>query len=368
MVVIVTVAVLAVGTPTGRRPAAPAARSSATIPRYYVTISRYVVPLQAVVLDSANGQVTGAVTVPAVVRPDIAAITAAADDRSFIISNYDIGPAGTIDYPLFRLRISATGRPAPLAELLVIPLPVPATTVGGSALSPDGTKVAISLQYQVAGVDSIPYRAIEVIDLVTRVTRTWTAPRDDYSSWPGSPSWADGDTMIAFTWWHSTGRPGRISASSTEVRELDAATAGTDLLDSRVIVPAGGIGDLESALITPDGKAVIAAVYQDHPASDGQRGTLVAQIIELLPDTGRIVAVARTQTAHYASLAERATLIETARVLAVDATGEHAIVQCFQLGRLGIGLVGPGHPSVGFGQFTVLPAAPASDPQVAVAW
>jgi hypothetical protein len=74
------------------------------------------------------------------------------------------------------------------------------------------------------------------------------------------------------------------------------------------------------------------------------------------------------QTAHYASSAERATLIETARVLAIDATGEHALVQCFQLGRLGIGLVGPGHPSVGFGQFTALPGAPASDPRVAVAW
>jgi hypothetical protein len=36
---------------------------------------------------------------------------------------------------------------------------------------------------------------------------------------------------------------------------------------ARAAVPAGGIGDLESALITPDGKAVIAAVYQDHPAS-----------------------------------------------------------------------------------------------------
>jgi hypothetical protein len=361
VIIIVAVAVLAAGTPTGHRPAAPFPRSSVTIPRYYVTISRYVVPLQAVVRDSANGQVTGAVTVPAVVRADVADITAAADDRSFIIGAYDVDPAGTMDYRLFRLRISASGRPAPLTELLVIALPRPATTVGGIALSPDGTKVAISLQYQVASMDSIPYGGIEVVDLATRATRTWIAPRDDYLSWPGQPSWADGDTMVAFTWWHSTGLAGRISASSTEVRELDTATAGTDLLDSRVIVPASGIGDLESALITPDGKAVIAAVYQDHPASGGQRGTLVAQIIELLPDTGRIVAVARIQTARYASLAERETLIQSARVLAIDASGEHALVQCFQLGRLSIGSVGPG-------QFAALPGASASDPRVAVAW
>jgi DNA-directed RNA polymerase specialized sigma24 family protein len=242
VVLIVTVAVLAAGTPAGRRPAAPAAspRSSATIPRYYVTISSYVVPLQAVVRDSADGQVTGAVTVPAVVRPDIATITAAADDRSFIIGTYDIDPAGTMDYRLFRLRISASGRPAPPTELLVIPLPRPATTVGGIALSPDGTKVAISLQYQAASMDSIPYGGIEVVDLATRATRTWIAPRDDYLSWPGQPSWAGGDTMVAFTWWHNTGLAGRISASSTEVRELDTAVAGTDLLDSRVIVPPAG--------------------------------------------------------------------------------------------------------------------------------
>jgi hypothetical protein len=87
----------------------------------------------------------------------------------------------------------------------------------------------------------------------------------------------------------------------------------------------------------------------------------VAQIIELSPDTGRIVAAARTQTAHYASLAEREMLIESARVLAIDASGEHALVQGFQLGRLGIGLAGPG-------QFTALPGASASDPRVAVAW
>jgi hypothetical protein len=362
-------------TGVGHRSAVPSPRPSAVpspqppdeIPRYYVTISEDVRRLQAVVRDSASGRETGAVAIPSADHPGVASITAAADGRSFIIGAYVGGAEYTFDYRLFRLRISAAGRPAALSELQVIPLPR-GTGVEGMALSPDGTRLAISLQYQEPSMDSIPYGGMEVVDLATRATRTWTAPRADYFYWPGPPSWADGDTMIAFTWWHSIGPAGMISASSTEVRELDIGAAGSDLIDSRVIVRPGRFGDLESAMITPDGKRVIAGVYQDEPASGGQRGTMMARIIEFTPGTGRVVAVPRTQTAHYAGWDERTTLIGSTQVLALDAAGEQALVQCFQLGRLGIGLVAPAYPPTRLGQFTALPGASVGNPLVAVAW
>ena len=373
-VLAIAVAALAVGTAAGHRPAGTATRSHVTIPRYYVAISQNVSSLQAVVRDSANGRITGAVTVPSADRPGVAAVTAAADGRSFIVGAYGGGPAGSSSYRLFLLRVSASGRPAPLSELLDIPLPVQGPSVEGIALSPDGASLAISLQYTEPSMDFIPYGGIEVVDLATRATRTWTAPHDDYFYWPGPPSW-DGDTMIAFTWWHSIGPQGFIDASSTQVRELDTATAGSNLMDSLVIVPAGAVrGDIESALITPDGRDIIASTYRDSAASGGQRGTVVAQIVELTPGTGRLIRVLRTQAVRYAEPNQPATLNASSQLLALDADGENALVQCFGFGRLAVGPVGTGTftalpaGQAGTGTFTALPAGQVETSQVAAAW
>ena len=103
----------------------------ASLPRFYVTTSSG--PggrgIQAVVRASASGQVTGTVPVPSALPVEWADsggtfVTAAADDRSFIIGVQG-GQAPTktgLDLRLFRFAISAAGKPGHLTELAAAPM------------------------------------------------------------------------------------------------------------------------------------------------------------------------------------------------------------------------------------------------------
>ena len=119
VIVVVLLAVLPAGTTAGTTAGHPPgrARPPAAMPRYYVTISQYVFHPEAVVRESASGAVTGQAAVPSAERPAVSMVTAAADDRSFIIGAYETGPAGSIVCRFFRLRITVAGRPGPLTEL-----------------------------------------------------------------------------------------------------------------------------------------------------------------------------------------------------------------------------------------------------------
>src|ERR1700723_3467888 len=106
--------------------------------------------IQAVVRASASGQVTGTVPVPSAVPVEWAAsggtfVTAAADDRSFIIGvQGGQGPTKPgLDLRLFRSPTPAAAQPAPLPELAADP--VRDQTTEGIALSPDGKLLAVSL-------------------------------------------------------------------------------------------------------------------------------------------------------------------------------------------------------------------------------
>ena len=202
---------LVAGLTPAHKPAAhkPAVSGSApaSLPRFYVTTSSG--PggrgIQAVVRASASGRVTGTVPVPSALPVEWADsggtfVTAAADDRSFIIGVQG-GQAPTkigLDLRLFRFAISAAGKPGHLTELA--PAPMRNETTEGIALSPDGKLLAVSLQND-SSPD--PVGAIQVLNLATGAIRTWTAPaRSVYI--PGPPSWADGSRVIAFTWLRST--------------------------------------------------------------------------------------------------------------------------------------------------------------------
>jgi hypothetical protein len=130
-------------------------------PRYVVTISQDVPQAEAVVRESAGGKITGQVAIPFTPRQAVSQITAAADDRSFIIGAYQDGPKGSLDLHLFLLRITASGRPGPLTELPAMALRAP-PTVEGIALSPDGELLALSLRFQVPlAPDPLHYGGLE---------------------------------------------------------------------------------------------------------------------------------------------------------------------------------------------------------------
>src|SRR5690349_24789967 len=189
--------------PAARKPAVSGS-APAGLPRFYVTTSSG--PggrgIQAVVRASASGQVTGTVAVPSALPVEWADsggtfVTAAADDRSFIIGVQG-GQAPTksgLDLRLFRFAITAAGKPGHLTELA--PAPMRNQTTEGIALSPDGKLLAVSLMNN-SPAHSVA--AIQVLNLATGATRTWTAPTRSYPYLVGPPSWADGARVIARSW------------------------------------------------------------------------------------------------------------------------------------------------------------------------
>ncbi len=357
----VTVAALLAARPAGtaasHRPGR--AQPPAAMPRYYVTVSQYVVHPEAVVHEAASGKVTGQVAVPSAGRPTVSVVAAAADGRSFVVGAYLAGPAGRLDFRLFRLPITAGGRPGPLTELpgtvpsvpaSVQGIPAESATVQGIALSPGGARLAVSVQYQAPSMEPLHYGGIEVIDLATGTTRTWISRK--YFYWPGPPSWIDGGRMIAFAWWHDVSLTGEAPALAG-IRELDVAAPGGGLLDSRLIPGVSGRA-IQSALVTPDGRDAIASVCRNAEGPGDRSGTVTGQIVELSVPAGRLIRVLRTQTARYHVTGGENLLDASCRVLSLDPTGTLVLATCFQLGR------------IGNGGFTALAGAPA--PYWVAAW
>jgi hypothetical protein len=200
--------------------------------------------------------------------------------------------------------------------------------------------------------------AIQVLDLATGATRTWTAPA--HSTYiPGPPSWADGSRVIAFTWLRST-QSGLMSAPRG-IRLLDTAAPGDNLVAGTVIVPSGMVaaGSIVSALITPDGRHVIVVTWRDL-TPQASTHTIVVQFAELQASTGRLVRLLRTQTGRYDQV-HVITLQDSLGVLSLGSQGRYALVQGIQFGWLDVG--GPD-----LGRFTPLPAVPAGQYVNFAAW
>lgn len=324
------------------------------MPRYYVTVGGTLAALQAVVRESANGHVTGAIPVPIGNAAVDWSVTAAADGRTFVIA-VDVGLshlAGTANLRFFRLEVSADGRPGNLAQL---PESTDGTPMTGMALSPDGTMLALSLEHSFPGAEFVPYGSIEVINLVTGATRTWTG-QGQRGYYAGRPTWGNDGRTITFTWWYYTSLTTGASVI-TGVRELDTAAPGGNLLASRLTSFQAAIGDINSALITSGGRAIVASSCRDVAATGGNSGSAMARVLEFSAADGRLVRVLRTQVTRFPNGAdEQDALDATCSVLSADATGQHVLVQAFNFGR------------IDSGEFTALPGASPHVLFVAAAW
>ncbi len=357
VIAVITVAALVVGLTAAQKPA-PSGSAPAALPRFYVTIRGGANghEVAAVVHASAGGQVTGTVQVPSIVQ-GIAFGTAAADDRSFIIGAYEgqnlTSPGGVLDLRLFQFRISGGGKPGHLTELA--PAPARGEDFQGIALSPDGKLLAVSL---LSGPDDTT-GTLQVINLATGTIRTWTAPVTGPQYAPGAPSWVDGNRMIAFTWQRAVDQG--VVYATEGVRLLDTAAPGDNLADAKLIVPSGVVaaGAIKSALITPDGRDVIAITLRDlSPLASSH--TVIVQLAELQAGTGRLIRVLRAQTARL-DQGDFISLQNTLGVLSFDSAGQYVLVQGIQFGWLEVGGPDPG-------RFTPLPLPPAASFVLSAAW
>jgi hypothetical protein len=369
VIAVITAATLVAGHPAPRKPAGAVASSAtaalavpASLPRFYVTTGS--APngrgIEAVVRASASGQVVGTVAVPSAIPVEWADsggtfVTAAADDRSFIIGVQG-GQAPTklgLDLRLFRFAVSASGKPGHLTELAATPLSN--ETTEGIALSPDGKLLAVSMQNDTSG-NSLA--AIQVLNLATGAIRTWTAPAHSVYI-PGPPSWADGSRVIAFTWLNAD--QSGLMAAPRGIQLLDITAPGDNVLAGKVIVPKGVIaaGSIVSARITPDGRDVIVATWRDL-TPHASTHTVVVQFAELQASSGKLVRLLRTQTERY-DFAQVVTLEDSLGVLSLSSQGRYALVQGTQFGWLDVGGSDPG-------RFTPLPAVAAGEYVNFAAW
>ena len=281
----------------GRQSAGTSASAGplAGVPRYFVTL-----PLRnslsaprAVVGATATGALLGTVRPP---EPHSAFqwVTAAGDDRTFVLAagkppadGQSIQDWGAFSF--YRLVLDRSGHPAGLTRL---PIP-PQKGITGVALSPDGHKLAVSVQPSHGQTGS----SIRIFSLATGAEREWT--------WPGQGT-------VFVNSWEADSRTLLVREASnihTEVgwvwqlRLLDTAAPAGNLRASstRIPIPVSYTGSQHSnagidrdALVTGDGTRLVASFYRGP-----RRKVFFFTLTEFSVRTGKPVQVLyRRRTGH----------------------------------------------------------------------
>lgn len=330
---------------SGQRAQRPAATqvgpASGTAPRgmppYYVTVfdtfagGRNSPISKAVVHDSATGAALASVRVPIVKVQggfDGPGITAAANDRTFVVFE-----TGTTSF--FLLRVAADGRSVTLSRMRIM---VQAPESDAVALSPDGRRLAIQVQH-CPHTGGCEYTGIRIVTIATGVAHTWTTRE---TGAPFDISWA-GNDQVAFDW-QGQSRPG--------YRLLRVTGTGGDLLTSTAIAsPEPEPTDYTpAALVTANGRTVFTSNVKIIPDGHGTN-TVVAKVMELDAQTGRLRRVLRTVTMHGVSrnqgMNSATSLVQECNVLSLAPSGVHLLVACYAFGRLdgSVFTALPGFPS-----------------------
>ena len=310
--------------------APPASAAARGMPLFYV-VADHTRPV-AVVRASAAGRTVSTVPLPAGTDPKLTQVTAAGDDRTFVLALFSLS-RGTWFY---ELRITASGQAAGLTRLAVPPLPA-REVADAIALTPGGTRLAVAIQ--VAG----EHGQIEVITLASGAVRRWTTTR---SGIPEDLSWDAAGRRLAFFWAGS-------GVSTAGLWLLDTRAPGTGLLSGRRLLPqAVGPDEVQDALITPDARTIIASVTYNG-TTQVSRGTVVGGIVAISAQTGRPLHTLLAERAPYSS--DAGWYITSCLLSSIDGTGHHLLVSCDRFGRLDRG------------RFTPLPGA-APQTAVAAAW
>ena len=218
--------------PTGPGGDVAAASLIAKVPPYFVALPVNT-PGPTVVGASASGAVLGTV-VPPKGYPVFTMVTGAGDGRTFIFAAARGWHQGPVTF--YRLVLSRSGHPGRLSPL---PLPPETSSLSGLAVSPDGSKLAMSVfnpRNPHVGAK------IQIFSLATGAVREWAWPGAGWIGWsvPLGPSafaarslsWAADNRRLLFQEETRT-----HSGATAQARLLDTAAAGGNLLASSTRVP-----------------------------------------------------------------------------------------------------------------------------------
>jgi hypothetical protein len=217
--------------PVRAGPAISAYVASGRVPRYYVSIESHgnpnFNPSYAVVRSTATGAAIDTV-MPAASRT-VLAVTAAADDKTFILDTAPwVSPSSNANQSFeprsfVQLTLSSAGG---IQSQKGLPQSVPAgQLMTGFALSPDGSKLALAIQPD-NNKHQPDLTEVKVVTLATGATVTWTA-NGTIGTGPDDAralSWTSDDRALAFTW--AASGPG----VHTGLWILDVAAGGGSLM------------------------------------------------------------------------------------------------------------------------------------------
>ncbi|HEY3907697.1 MAG TPA: hypothetical protein VGM14_27595 [Streptosporangiaceae bacterium] len=291
-----------------------AAKAQAGMPPYYVIADFYSPAVE--VRSTLTGQILSQVELPAGTDPMMSLISGTGGGR-FVLA-LDVNQKAAF----YLLKVSDHGSSAQLTSL---PVPaLPGKVVAAIALSPDGSKLAISLQFNDGNRGSV-----EVVTLATGAVRTWTTTRRGS---PGQLSWTDHGRELGFFWTGEARSPDRRPAGGLWL--LDTRSPGSDLMSGRLVLPSRvGIDAVQSATFSPDGRTIDAAVFDT--GRPLQHGIIAAGIVKLSARTGRPLSTLYPQRVRESrSHGQTALYITGCALLAADATGNHLLIDCYGFGRL----------------------------------
>ena len=296
-------------------------------------------PSVAQVRSTATGAVLATIAAP---KPYVGftAVTAAADDRTFVLDaqgasfsldrqrqlhNHLGNVAQDTPYRLFVLHIDPDPKShSSGVSLQALPASfIPAGQgIANMALSPDGTSLAAaSPDGSEHGYDM----QLIVFNLVTGTRRIWGFDSADEIYMPpimlGGLSWTADGQHIAFT------GPG-ASAGSSVLRLLDTSDPGPNALAASKPVASAAVPDADegwtTAIITPDGRTAVFATAVT--TRDGQEMLVRRRILKGSVATGQVTAILGTPK----SLAGKPLDFEL--ILYSNATGSVLVVSYAQPG------------------------------------
>ena len=272
-------------------------------------------------------------------------VAAAADDRHFAIVVYSMGdlPGVIGDIRLFRLTLTADGRPGQWSQA---PLAGNGDEISGIALSPDGSRLALSFKHEpFLSPGQNPTGSVRVLDLATGASRTWSAAASGY--WPGEPSWRDART-VDLPWWHMN-----LTAAAFEVtgvRHLDVLAAGASLRAAPLTTFRAPVR--AATVAVAGGGQVMIAMSCDIISNRA----IADRVVLLSAANGHLVRTLLTQTAPLAlpsstpvpspssvssgGASETFTMVECPAP-SVDASGRHILVAGITSGRIDNGAFTP---------------------------
>jgi hypothetical protein len=219
------------------------------VPAYYAGITQTAAvspddaygPSNVTIAETATGKTMFTIKPPK--NTSFANVTAAADDRTFVVSVAPFPPGAplqaAIGWDLLRISPGATGY---TLRRLSIPATPPNTLIGALALSPDGTELAVMVDSDTVVEDTAALRIYSVAS--GQVLRTWQSEsKQSLDSIGanfnpnGTVTWLANGHGLAFAW-DAVEQPGQNPLKVTpEVRRLDLAKPGTGLLaDSTPVV------------------------------------------------------------------------------------------------------------------------------------